>query len=395
MPVRMIQREELLEFERLESVAFVYPMDTAETEKRLEKDSEPQEPCIGHFNDDGVLTACMVLPEYRMRYEGHWVPMVGIGGVASLPEYRFGGAIRQIFQAAFRRMVESGVVFSALYPFSHAYYRKFGYELCQTTTGYELPVQALSAFRYDGKVRMIRPGESLDGLKAVFEAHFLDSNLAIQREDRHWTRLLGKDAYKERVYTYLLEDENGPSAYVVLAAEDAGPFEKNGNVREIAYVRPRGLTDALGFLYRLSAQYGKLRILLPDGVPLPALLPESYDVKAGIREQPMARVIDVKQALLLKRHFDGARYTLRVRDEILPENDGVFAVRCEGGEVSVEKREDGEADLSLDVRTLTQLLLGYLSLDEALYKADVSAASNLDTLRRVFVKRSVLLTEHF
>ncbi len=395
LPVRMVKQEELLECEKIQSVAFVYSLNTAELQKKLETEPQPNAPYIGYFNDEGMVTACMELPEYRMRYEGHWVPMVGIGGVASLPEHRFGGAIRQIFQVAFRRMLESGAVFSALYPFSHAYYRKFGYELCQTTMGYELPVQSLSAFRYDGRVRMIRPGDSLDGLKAVFDAHFLRCNLAIQREERHWKQLLGEDAYKERVYTYLLEDENGPSAYVVLAAEDAGPFEKNGNVREIAYVRPQGLRDALGFLYRLSAQYAKLRIPLPDGVPLPALLPESYDVKAGIREQPMARVIDVRRALTLKRHFDGARYTLCVRDEILPENDGLFAVRCEGGEVSVERREDGEADLTLDVRTLTQLLLGYLSLDEALYKSDVSAGANLDTLRRVFVKQPVFLTDHF
>lgn len=404
MPVRKIKKEELLECEKIQSVAFAYSLDTAALEKKLAEEPEPIDPYIGFFNDENVLTACMELPAYQMRYEGSWVRMVGLGGVASLPEYRFGGAIRQIIQTAFHQMVESDAVFSVLYPFSHAYYRKFGYELCQLMTEYEVPLSALSKFRYTGKARMLQPGDSLDGLKSVFTAHFQRYNMSVQREDRHWKKRLGEDAYKERVYTYLLEDENGPSAYLVMAVETANSSEKLGRVRELAYVHPQGFSDVLGFLYRLSAQYGKLRIALPDDIPLAALLDESYDIKGECCEQQMARVIQVKRALEGKTHFEGAAYTLRVRDEYLPENDGIFSVRCEGGTVLVEKQlqtdtvdhmVDHMVDLTVDVRTLTQLLLGFLSMDEALYKPDVTVTANLETLRRVFVKRPVFLTDHF
>ena len=41
--------------------------------------------------------------------------------------------IRNIFEYAMKEMYEDGYVFSYLYPFSHVYYRKFGYELNMTT----------------------------------------------------------------------------------------------------------------------------------------------------------------------------------------------------------------------------------------------------------------------
>ena len=194
----------------------------------------------------------------------------------------------------------------------------------------------------------------------------------------------------------MLEDDDGPSAYVVLAAEEAGPYGKAGNVREIAFSHPQGLRDVLGFLYRLSAQYVKLRITLPDDIPLTSLIDESYDLKVNYSNHQMTRVIHVQKALELKRHFEGAAYTLRVQDDCIAENDGAYCVRCDNGRVTAEKKEGFEdADLTVDVRTLAQLLLGFLSIDEAMYKTDVQVNANLETLRSVFAKQQVFLTDHF
>lgn len=110
----------------------------------------------------------------------------------------------------------------------------------------------------------------------------------------------------------------------------------------------------------------------------------------------MARVINVKRALELKRHTEGDCYTLCVKDADIPENDGVFQVRCENGMVSVQKTPQLiQADLTVDVRELAQLLLGTLSLEQILYKPDVQLHGNLQTLQRVYPRRQVFLTDHF
>lgn len=186
MPVRLIGREDVMACEKIQSIAFAYSLDLRELEGILSREPEPPDPYIGHFDGEGNLTACMELPEYRIRYEGGWARMTGIAGVASLPECRFGGAVRQLVQFAFRRMRQSGALFSALYPFSHAFYRQFGFELCQFSPEYEIPAEALAPFRCTAGVRMVQPGAPLDALKAVFSARFSEFNLAIEREDRRW-----------------------------------------------------------------------------------------------------------------------------------------------------------------------------------------------------------------
>jgi predicted acetyltransferase len=395
VPVRIIKPEEILECEKIQSIAFISSLDIAQLKKELAENPNPPDRYIGFFNEENVITACMELPEYQVRYEDGRVKMIGLGGVASLPEHRFGGAVRQTVYAAFRLMREEGAVFSCLYPFSHPYYRQFGYETCQLSASYTLPIQALRKFRCGAAVCMLLPGEGVRQLQAVFDRHFLGCNLPVQREARHWKKLTGSDPYKERTYTYLLEREKEPCAYVIFSAQRANSQEDYlCQVREMAFTGPQGLSDALGFLYRLSAQYNRVRLPLPENIPLPALLDESYEIKTELYSHAMGRVIHLQKALEQKRHFEGADYTLRAVDEAIPENDGIFHIHCQNGRVSVERCE-AAADLTADIRTMALLLLGAVSLDEALYRPDVQAAANLDTLRAVFIRRPVFLTDHF
>jgi predicted acetyltransferase len=167
-------------------------------------------------------------------------------------------------------------------------------------------------------------------------------------------------------------------------------------VRELVFAHPKGLRDALGFLYRLSAQYGKTRIALPSDVPLPALLAANYDIEPMVHQRPMARVINAAQALSLARYEEGTAFTLRVHDDGLPENDGVFSVARQNGQTTVERLPEGSpTDCEMDVRTLAPLLLGFLSFEEACYRPDLLVRANAESLRRAFGKKSVYLTEYF
>lgn len=395
MPVRKLtEKEELLESDRICSIAFAGSWSREEAIKALEAPSSPPPVSFGYFNQEGALTASMVLPEYQARYQGEAVPMIGVGGVASLPEHRYEGAVRQIFQTVLPWMRQRGGGFSALYPFSHVYYRRFGYELCQIASYHKIPTQALNAFRCTCQVSMVQPGQDLDSLQAVYSARLGQYNLAVQREDRHWEKLIGKDPCKERRYAYLLKDSSGPLAYVVFQAQEATPHSKSGAIRELAFQGPEGLRQLLGFLYRLAAQYDWFTVSLPEDTPLAALIPEYYDLEVSSGEQPMARILHVEKALARKAP-QGVHYTVKVRDNLLPENNGVFRVSG-GSPAPVEKLPDtAPADLSVDIGTLTQLCLGFLSLEGALYKPEALLSGNRAALEQAFPREAVFLTEFF
>lgn len=395
MPVREItKKEELLECQRIQSIAFVSPWDREEAGKNLEFPSK--DPMLGHFDGEGRLTACLALPAYTACYQGRDVALVGVGGVASLPEHRRGGAVRSLFQTSLEQMWQKGAAFAALYPFSHSYYRKFGFELCQSALCVKVPVQALEGFSCTCQVRQVLPGDPTAPLEEVYGARLGRYNLAIRREARHWQGLLGKAPLKERRYTYLLEDGEGPLAYVVFTAREEAPYSKAGYVRELAYKTPGGLAQALGFLHRLAAQYECFYLEnLPGDVPLAALVPGCYDLKAYWKELPMARIVRVEEALLAKDPGEGRSYTLAVEDRELPQNNGLFQVANRAGNVAVEKLPAGQADLSLDIGTLTQLCLGYLSLEQTLYKPQTRLSAGEEALRAAFPQGQVFLTEYF
>ena len=51
--------------------------------------------------------------------------------------------------------------------------------------------------------------------------------------------------------------------------------------------------------------------------------------------------------------------------------------------------------METDVRTLGQLTVGCLSLDEAVLKNDTDVHANEDMLRSVFVEKNIFIGEHF
>lgn len=397
MPVRQIvKKEELLECGRIQSIAFVAPWDRMEALKKLDDPEVPRNTTLGFFDQEEKLTACLELPTYQARYQGKVIPITGVGGVASLPEHRKGGAVRRLFTYTLPWMRDQGAVFSCLYPFSHSFYRKFGYELCQLPTAWQVPAESLRHLPCSCQVDMLQPGCDLSPLKQVYEAYLGQCQLAIQREDRHWRELLGKASYKDRRYSYLFSQEGKALSYVVIQAENDGPYSKAGVVRELAWACPQGLREALGFLNRLAAQYGRFRITLPQGTLLPALVDECYDCKPSCHDQPMARVLQAAEAFRLRPLAQGVRCRVAVEDPFLPENTGVFALTGAGDHTQVEQLPLSEEwDLSVDPGTLTQLLLGTLTLEEALCKPQVALRGNAQALEQAFPKATVFLNEYF
>ena len=397
MPVRQIvKKEELLECGRIQSIAFVAPWDRMETLKKLDDPEVPRNTTLGFFDQEEKLTACLELPTYQARYQGKVIPITGVGGVASLPEHRKGGAVRRLFTYTLPWMRDQGAVFSCLYPFSHSFYRKFGYELCQLPTAWQVPAESLRHLPCSCQVDMLQPGCDLSPLKEVYDAYLGQCQLAIQREDRHWRELLGKASYKDRRYSYLFSQEGKALSYVVIQAETDGPYAKAGVVRELAWSCPQGLREALGFLNRLAAQYGRFRITLPQGTLLPALVDECYDCKPSCHDQPMARVLQAAEAFRLRPLAQGVRCRVAVEDPFLPENTGVFALTGAGDHTKVEQLPLSEEwDLSVDPGTLTQLLLGTLTLEEALCKPQVTLRGNAQALEQAFPKATVFLNEYF
>ena len=106
---------------------------------------------------------------------------------------------------------------------------------------------------------------------------------------------------------------------------------------------------------------------------------------------PAATFTDTRRLLEVIRKPADAAFVLRTEgDKLIPENNGTW--RVQGSRVT--ETED-QPDLVVSIQALGQLCAGSVSLEEALYRPDVTLFGNETTLRGVFVRKPVLVEDHF
>ena len=102
----------------------------------------------------------------------------------------------------------------------------------------------------------------------------------------------------------------------------------------------------------------------------------------------MGRALDPEKVLTLMKQPEGSGcYTIRINDDFLEENTGIFTVRYQDGKTVSVSRETREADLVLDIRTFSQLASGMLCLEQALYREGTVLKNNKAILKQLFGKK--------
>ncbi|MBQ4186548.1 MAG: GNAT family N-acetyltransferase [Firmicutes bacterium] len=397
--VRLVRTpEDQLAFQQCMATAFSYSMDSASFVPKTSEElaAEPFETWVaGQPASSGY-----VVHDFDVWFNGHLVRTSGIGGVATLPPARSQGGIRAIFEEQLPDSYRKGYVFSMLFPFSHRFYRKFGYELVQRSHYFTVPLQSLAPFAQALPVTLVTEGAEL---QAIHDAFGKQCSLSIHRKPNQW-HFVSKDPVKAVNFTYKI----GDVAFLTIRAMDGEPDTLH--VRDLGYSGKEGLRALLGFLYTMRASYEKARLCLPDSVPLADMIPECYEVKDTRSAHGMARIVNVRRALELMPYpgRDGS-FTVKVSDAQILDNNHTFRVDYTAGgkEVSVTIEDDAARDhvrvtiddtaapdLTVSIQRLTQLVVGSLTLSQALWTDEVECSdpSKFDGL---FPRRDIYFDDPF
>ncbi len=171
-------------------------------------------------------------------------------------------------------------------------------------------------------------------------------------------------------------------------------------VTDVAVADDEAWFQLLRFFRNHDSQVAEIRIRAPPDAPLLDLVEDPRAVDCEVRTGPMVRLVDVAAALeaLDPDPAVEAAFTLSVADPLVDWNDGTFGVAVADGDVSVEPldSEAADADAAVDVGALSQLYVGYRSVDEAVrgdgLAADPATAADL---RALFPPRTTHLREGF
>lgn len=386
--VRKILPEEMALPEQVRATAYHQRRapDAAEADEQAQ-DRRGRE--WGCFAPGGELMACAVNHAFTAFLEGKPVPMGGVGGVATLPEYRRGGAVRAIFGPLLQEAREQRETLSALYPFSHAFYRKFGYELADTRSVYAFPSEALRAFAHDGWARPLTAQEGAEEALALYNRFASRYNGALRRDLRQMRRQLPPARWQGDCAAYALGNERKWLAYISYQDRPAEGWGRVLVSRDIAWDGPEGLRAVLGFLHTLEPEYRRMELTLPEDVPLAALAEEPSTFDRTAHHSFMLRLTHVGRALACLPP-PPRPYTVAVEDAFLPQNSGVYRVCAEGVTRVREK-----PDLETSVHALTQLVVGYCDMHMAAMRLDVRVCGNEAALSAAFPRRPLFIQDYF
>ena len=401
MEIRRLETEDLLQLYRIHTIVYNMRKDFSKEENRqIDPLENPAHWACGVF-ENGKLLAGMFETDFLMRFDGHSVKMTGIGGVGTLPEARKGGHVRRIFEKLLPEAYEKGVVFSNLTPFSHDFYRKFGYEIACARNNISVSAGDFSEIKCKGEFVHILPGDDTSLLAEVHSAYISDINHGIHRDywpdNRAWKIFTRDDPCATGNFLYLWKDETGKARSYIKYQDITEDGDHHMKVKELAFIDKKGLYGALGIVGGLSAQFENLKWAMPTFIDPYDFIGDAWSIEMNTTPRDMTRVVNVKTALELMRiPYGEGKFIVEVQDENLTANSGKYLVEfgAQGKKVSSVKKE---ADVICDIRVFSQLVTGYRTIENALYsrQSGLEVNGNLETLKRVFTIRPQHITEHF
>ena len=397
---RRLAPEENFYFIRLQGFVFGNGNNNAkQLREEIEKGEMKCDNTYGAVDENGRVLAGLEIIPYTMWFDGQKVPMYGIGGVASLPESRRQGNVRKVFEKAMAAIYEQGGVFSHLYPFSHDYYRKFGYEQVGAAKKYVLMLEPARKLKNDGSAHeyIAKNDENNDirnKLTEVYETFAARHNMMLSRSKDRWDEvfkisLMGLD----RLYYWKDAGDN---------IKAWAKFRKNNEIIDIydyAWSDYEAMLGILQFIGMFDGAAEKLSVKSSPEFIAELFWNNLYDIHTENNWMGMNRVVNVKRALeLIKKPRQEGKFVLKVIDDFAEWNNNTYAVEYGGKECEVSEipHDKGtEADLEISERALVQMILGVYELDQIVLRNDVQVNGNMQTLRKVFYKKNMLLMDHF
>lgn len=410
MIVRTIRPEEYKRARQLFAIAFDegFPDSLLSPEQVLEKavrqpqsrqDLFWQSQWAAFADDDRTMLSTFTAIPYRCHFDGHSLELMGIGGVATLPQYRRMGGVRACFEKALPDMYQKGAAFSYLYPFSTAFYRKFGYELGCQKLHYKLKLSVLPRMEVPGTFELLEPRADLEAdILTVEKAWQWRYNLMILEEEIEHRWIAKADPFRDRAYTYVYRNAQGtPKAVVTFQTKmDAGDRCLDATQR-FAFVDQEGFGALLQLTKRMEADYSHLLFNLPTDVEPGALLPEWSlgGVECHVWQYGMVRVIDAEQVLRCCRTKGDGDLVIELSDGQIEANNGRFHLRfCNGKTTSVAKTE-AAANVSMTIQEFSRLICGRYDMEDWMWLPDAHCFCAPEKAARVFYRKPLMIDTNF
>lgn len=400
MIVRKTTPEENRRAQEIGAVCFEFPLRIEPEAAAATKPEGEKYYRWAAFTDDAQeMMGSITVNDYQIQFDGHSCKMGGIGGVSTLPQYRRQGCIRACFNTALTDMYANGYDFSYLYPFSTAYYRKFGYESCVQRLNVSVDLGILKPPAAEGNFLLAEKKHPMtEAIRAVDKVWETALNLMVQHTeaDYEWTTELEPAAQAQYTYVYFSPDGT-PKAYTTFKPERL-PDRRDLVCSRFYFTDKEGFAGLMQLFKSLASDHKFVKFSLPSLPEAQYLLPELAleAIEFSVKTIGMVRVINAKSVLEKARYIGSGATTLQITDPQIAQNNGIYRIEFAGGNAISVKETSQLPDAILDISTFSALMMGVCDFSAAeKWMNGLDVKTECHCLNQVFYQKKMMIVDFF
>ncbi|PDZ69330.1 GNAT family N-acetyltransferase [Bacillus cereus] len=382
MNVIRLKEDKFKEALRLSEYAFQYKVEEERLQQQLTKMKESHE--IYGIMEGEDLAAKLHLIPFHIYIGKEKFKMGGVAGVATYPEYRRSGYVKELLQYSLQTMKKDGYTVSMLHPFAVSFYRKYGWELCANLLVCQMTKSDLVMKKQvNGNVKRFNKENHSEEAEKLYETFAKRFSGMLVRDEKWWLQAVYDDLTLAIYY-----DENKRAAgYMLYKIENS-----KMTVEEFVPLHNEARNGLWNFICQHDSMIKELEMTISENEPLLYTLQEPR-VKAEIKPYFMGRIVDVEQFLKqyeLNWNNVQQEVILHITDSFAPWNN--VSVRLANREITIMKEETIDKGIKLDINALSTIMFGYkrpLELNELEFitgsEEEIQAFENIVPVRKAFI----------
>lgn len=404
MEIRKLKENERELAVKLRRYSFGNWSDSPATSK--ETDDVIPEQSFGVF-EGGRLVSLIRNYGLKQCVRGLIKDMCGVASIGTYPDCRYKGYVKKLLENTFQYMKEHDYAVSMLMPFKESFYQKYGYVKANGKIILKMRLGEWSYYlkkntssRLDYVMLDAREGKRiyLDFVKTIANTiHGFTMFPDIQEAE--WNK-----AVRDEIIVLVKNKENG-IVEGLAKYRKSGFMDKGEIIISEIYWKDLNSRDALfSYFARHIDQINYITLPIPMGVNFYSWFLDSLTpFEATIHHYTwMVRVMDVIKAVsgLHSVNYDGS-LVIELNDPHCKWNNGLFEIRSENGILTADKT-DSFPTLSMDIKAMSSLVYGALSIEELLHRRWISFHHNntnvveaLGLLRKWFPTRFIFIPNDF
>ncbi|AYF07011.1 MULTISPECIES: GNAT family N-acetyltransferase [Bacillus] len=382
MNVIRLKEDKFREALRLSEYAFQYKVDEERLQQQLTKMKESHE-IYGIMEGEDLAAKLHVIP-FHIYIGKEKFKMGGVAGVATYPEYRRSGYVKELLLHSLQTMKKDGYTVSMLHPFAVSFYRKYGWELCANLLVCQMTKSDLVMKKQvNGIVKRFDKENHSEEVEKIYEVFAERFSGMLVRDKKWWLQAVYDDLTLAIYY-----DKNKTAAgYMLYKIEN-----NKMTVEEFVPLHNEARNGLWNFICQHDSMIKELEMTISENEPLLYTLQEPR-VKAEIKPYFMGRIVDVEQFLKqfeLNWNNVQQEVILHITDSFAPWNN--VSVRLANREITIMKEETIDKGIKLDINALSTIMFGYkrpLELNELEFitgsEEEIQAFENIVPVRKAFI----------